>query len=120
MQNCSAQQCTPTSCPKLVCYAKCACQTIESPFFDPQQYPGLSPVFKIKFCIIPATDTSIDSKKMVYNIFSIFQEIYNVLQKLRDSGQLMVSIKTNELLDSSYKENNFAKQISFMITSDTK
>ena len=57
---------------------------------------------------------------MVYNIAAIFTEIYNVLQNLRNSGELAVSVKTKEFLDTSYKDNNFGEQLSFTLNSDTK
>jgi len=38
---------------------------------------------------------------------SVLTEVYNVLQNLRNSGELAINVKTKEFLDSSLKENNF-------------
>ncbi len=119
-QKCQSLPCNAMNCDKLVCYAKCSCQVYESPIFDAMEYPGLSSAFKIKFCIIPVIDNKLSTNKFVYNIASIFMEIHNVLQNLRNSGQLSTNVKTKEFLDSSKKENSFADQLSFSINSVTK
>jgi len=77
-------------------------------------------VFKIKFCVVPVMEHNLTTTKSVYNIAAIFTEIYNVLQNLRNSGQMMENVKTKEFLDSSLKENDFGKQLSFSINSATK
>jgi len=119
-QKCQSLPCNATNCDKLVCYAKCSCQVYQSPIFDPLEMPWLTSVFKIKFCIIPVMENKLDSNKTVYNIASIFSEIHNVLQNLRNSGQMTTNVKTKEFLDSSKKENSFADQMSFSINSTTK
>lgn len=119
-QSCQQVPCNAMSCDKIVCYAKCACQVYESPVFDPSITPWLTSVFKIKFCIVPVLENQTTKNKMVYNIASIFTEIYNVLQNLRNSGELAVSVKTKEFLDTSYKKNNFGEQLSFTLNSTTK
>jgi len=63
---------------------------------------------------------NLTTNKSVYNITAIFIEIYNVLQNLRNSGQMMENVKTKEFLDSSLKENDFGQQLSFSINSATK
>lgn len=104
---------------KVLCVAKCLCKTIESPLFDPIETPWLWPIFKLKYCIIPVTDVSGISKSVtVDTVESIFLEIYKILDWLRNSGELMVSEKTRELVDSAYKKSNIASQLSFTITSD--
>lgn len=119
-QSCQNVPCNAMSCDKLVCYAKCACQVYESPIFDPSITPGLTSVFKINFCIVPVQENTTTKDKMVYTVSSIFTELYNVLQNLRNSGELAVSVKTKEFLDTSYKENNFGEQMSFTLNSTTK
>ncbi len=119
-QKCQHVTCNPTNCEKLTCYAKCACKTYESPVFDPSTFPGLTSAFKLKFCIVPVMENNIVDDKIVYNIASVFTEIYNVLQNLRNSGQMAVNVKTKEFLDSSLKKNNFADQLSFSINSTKK
>ncbi|HKL43688.1 MAG TPA: hypothetical protein VJ892_00220 [Candidatus Absconditabacterales bacterium] len=119
-QTCQTLPCNATSCDKLVCYAKCSCQMYESPTFDPVQNPGLTSVFKIKFCIVPVMENKMNKGKTVYNLASVLTEVYNVLQNLRNSGELAINVKTKEFLDSSLKENNFGEQLSFSINSTTK
>lgn len=144
-QQCESVPCNATSCDKIVCYAKCSCQLYESPTFSSISFSwfdntsdlvndvisqwvdwlntvftGLTSVFKIKFCIIPVVENQISKSKTVYNIASIFTEIYNVLQNLRNSGQMAINVKTKEFLDTSYKDNNFADQLSFSVNSTTK
>jgi hypothetical protein len=70
--------------------------------------------------MVPVQENITTKEKMVYSISSIFAELYNVLQNLRNSGELTVSVKTKEFLDTSYKENNFGEQISFTLNSTTK
>lgn len=119
-QKCEWLACNATNCDKLVCYAKCACQTYDSPVFDPTTNPGLTSVFKIKFCIMPVMENKITRNKTVHNIASIFSEIYGVLQNLRNSGQLSINVKTKEFLDTSKKNNKFGEQLSFSMNSTTK
>ena len=134
LQECSLLSCKTTDCPKLTCYAKCLCQTYS---FDTNQLNltndnttitwlnktisaiGLSSDFSIKFCIIPAV--WVESKnKNIYNIASIFSEINDVLNNLKNSWEMWINIKPKEFLESSKQENNFAKQASFSINSSTK
>lgn len=119
-QQCESVPCNAMSCDKIVCYAKCSCKLYESPIFDPLVTTGLTSVFKIKFCMIPVVENNLTKNKIVYNITSIFTEIYNVLQNLRNSGEMAVHVKTKEFLDTSYKDNNFAEQLSFSLNSTTK
>jgi len=119
-QKCEDVPCNATSCDKILCYAKCSCLLYESKTFDPSITPGLTSVFKIKFCVVPVMEHNLTTNKSVYNIESIFIEIYNVLQNLRNSGQMMENVKTKEFLDSSLKENSFGQQLSFSINSITK
>jgi hypothetical protein len=72
----------------------------ESPTFNPDKNPGLTSIFKIKFCVAPVMENNISNSKTVYNIAAIFTEIYNVLQNLRNSGQMAVHVKTKEFLDN--------------------
>lgn len=104
IQKCQPLTCNALNCEKLMCYAQCFCQVYESPVFDPLKNPGLSSVFKIKFCIQPVIDNNLSKDKVVYNIASVFTEIYSVLKKLRNSGELTTNVKTKEFLDSSKKK----------------
>ena len=113
--SCSDIPCTATSCDRLVCYAKCLCLTYESPYYDPVENPWLWALFKLKFCVIPVVEHKVVTTKKVSNLASVFNEINNVVQNLRDSGQLMLNKKTKEFLEAGFSNNNFAKQISFSI-----
>ena len=119
-QKCQTLPCNAINCDKLTCYAKCACKTYDSPMFDPITNPWLTSIFKIKFCIIPVMDNKISKNKTVYNIASIFSEIYGVIQNLRNSGQMSINVKTKEFLDTSKKDNKFGEQLSFTMNSTTK
>ena len=119
-QKCDSVPCNATSCDKILCYAKCSCLLYESPTFNPSITPGLTSVFKIKFCVVPVMENNLSTKKTVYNIAAIFTEIYKVLQDLRNSGQMAVNVKTKEFLDNWLKENNFGEQLSFSINSSVK
>ena len=100
--------------------AKCFCTTYESKFFDPTVYPGLSPVFKIKFCVIPATEVQKSNEKTVRSIQSVFDVMYDLVADLKYGGETMPTVKTKTYLDSSYMKNSFGKKISFLITSSSK
>jgi hypothetical protein len=65
-------------------------------------------------------DNKISKNKTVYNIASIFSEIYGVIQNLRNSGQMSINVKTKEFLDTSKKDNKFGEQLSFTMNSTTK
>jgi len=119
-QKCQQLSCNPTNCDKLTCYAKCSCQVYSSPTYDPNINPGLTSIFQLKFCIIPVMENKITSNKIVYNIAAVFSEIYNVIQNLRNSGQLSTNVKTKEFLDTSKKDISFGDQLSFSINSNTK
>lgn len=119
-QKCQDVPCNAMSCDKIMCYAKCACQVYESPYFDPWVTPGLTSVFKIHFCIIPVINNPVSKDKTVYNINSVFSEIYFVLKWLRNSGELTINKKTKEFLDTSLKDNNFGEQLSFSLNTASK
>lgn len=103
-----------------VCYARCLCQTFESPVFDPVENPGLTSNFKIEFCMVPPQDSSYTRSKIVKTLEAIISNIKGVLQDLKEWGKMRVSVKTKEFLDSSMIKNDFAKQFSFTINFDTK
>ena len=119
-QKCESVPCNATSCDKIICYAKCSCLLYESPTFNPEITPGLTSIFKIKFCVVPVMENNLSNNKTIYNIAAIFSEIYKVLQNLRNSGQMAVNVKTKEFLDIGLRDNNFADQLSFSINSSVK
>ncbi len=131
VQKCDLMPCGATECPKLVCYAKCFCQIYSFDTDDldltsdntnitwlnkPIRSIGLSSKFAIKFCIIPAIWWEVQTKT-IYSITSIFSELNNILENLKNSGNMWINIKPKEFLEHTKKEYNFAKQISFNINS---
>ena len=110
--SCGSTPCTATSCDRLACYAKCLCLSYESPFYDPMEHHWLDRVFKLKFCIVPVQDHKVVTTKKVYNLASIVNEINNVIQNLRNSGELMLNKKTREFLQAWFR-NVKANSVSF-------
>lgn len=119
-ESCSSQPCTAMSCERLTCYAQCLCVSFESPWYEPLENLWLSSVFKLKFCMVPVTDGKLSNKKKVYNIATIFVEINNIVQNLRNSGELMINKKTKEYLEAWFMDNDFAKSFSVSVDSTTK
>ena len=118
MTNCWQTQTTPEA--KLLCVAKCRCKTYESKQFDPSVYPGLSPIFKLKFCVIPATQVESPNVKIARSVQTVVDKLYDLLSDLRNGWSTMPAVKTKTYLDSSYMKNSFARNISFLVTSTTK
>lgn len=118
VENCRKTQTTVES--KLLCVAKCFCTTYESKQFDPTQFPWLSPIFKMKLCVIPATQVEKSNVKIVRSIQSVFDVMYDLVSELKYWWWTMPAVKTKTYLDSSYMKNSFAKNISFLITSNSK
>lgn len=120
IQTCDLLPCNAMSCDKAICYAKCLCQHIESPDFDPNVNPWLTSVFKLDICIVPVLQNEFLDNKVVYNISEIFTALYNVLQNLKNSWQMATSTKTTEFIDTSFKELDFSEQMAFAISTNTK
>lgn len=104
----------------LLCVAKCFCTTYESRQFNPTEFPWLSPIFKLKFCVIPATQVQKDNTKIARSIQTVFDVMYDLVTDLKYGWWTMPAVKTKTYLDSSYMKNSFAKNISFLITSNSK
>ena len=115
---------------ELACYTQCLCFSYESPSIEPQNVswflvnnvvtPWLPSALKIKFCLQPVQDGTVTTSKKTYNLETIINEIYTVIQNLRNSWQLMLNKKTKEYLDAGFQKNDFSKQISFSIDSFSK
>ena len=101
---------------KASCKLMCACGKWESEIFDPEKNPGLGPLAMIKFCTIPGVDGrfSVWGRKMV-SIEEWINEIYWVVNKLSSEWRLWIWSQQNNHLDSSTKEMNFSKSLSFTI-----
>ncbi|MFZ2912184.1 MAG: hypothetical protein WAZ75_03810 [Candidatus Absconditicoccaceae bacterium] len=103
---------------KAVCIVKCTCTEFSSPAYNDILKAG---TFKIKFCMIPVQNKGFSKNgKTVYSIEEIYNEVSAILLSLRDSGELLVSKKTKEFLESSTTKNKFGKILSFSISSSFK
>lgn len=106
---------------KIICIAKCSCGVRESEsFFDPVKHPGMSPIFKVKFCTIPPKANTFSKKSTVKTIEAISNTLYAIVASLRNSGQLTTQVKTKEYLDTARARSDFANQVSFTINVDKK
>lgn len=95
-----------------LCKSDCACGMIAGP--NGAWRENVEDMYRLKFCKIPAQPVSLSPWKTVFSVQSIFQEISDVLESLRDSGQNVKYSKTKEYLDSSIKLN-FADNFIFKI-----
>lgn len=103
---------------KIICIVKCTCTEFSSPEYNDILKAW---TFKIKFCMVPVQNKWFSKNgKTVYSIEEIFNEISAILISLRDSGELLVSRKTKEFLESSTTKNKFWKIFSFSINSSFK
>ena len=102
---------------KASCMVMCTCWEIASPIFDPDETPWLWPIFRIRFCAVPAVDT----KFAVWwrNIFSIEEwvnEIYGVVDKLSREWRLWMWTQQYNFLDSTTKKMKIADTVAFTIS----
>lgn len=103
---------------KAVCIVKCTCTEFSSPAYNDILKAW---AFKIKFCMVPVQNKGFSKNgKTVYSIEEIYNEVSSILISLRDSGELLVSKKTKEFLESSTTKNKFGKIFSFTINSSFK
>ncbi len=103
---------------KAVCIVKCTCTEFSSPAYNDILKAW---AFKIKFCMVPVANKWFSKNgKTVYSIEEIYNEISAILISLKDSGELLVSKKTKEFLESSTTKNKFWKIFSFSINSSFK
>ncbi|MEI7920091.1 MAG: hypothetical protein WCH65_08310 [bacterium] len=68
-------------------------------------------MYRIKFCKVPVQSKALSPGKTVFSLQAIFQEIADVLEGLRDSGQMVKFSQTKEFLDGTIKikfPDNFA------------
>jgi len=95
-----------------LCISDCACGMIAGPNGAGRE--NVEDMYRLKFCKVPVQPVSLSPWKTVFSVQSIFQEISDVLESLRDSGQNVKYSKTKEYLDSSIKLN-FADNFIFKI-----
>ena len=94
---------------KLLCVSDCTCFLIAWP--NGAGWAKIEDMFRIKFCKVPVETKTVVPWKKVFSIQAIFQEISDVLEWLRDSGQMVKFSKTKEFLDGNIKikfADNFA------------
>ena len=102
---------------KASCMLKCSCWEIKSPIFDPNKTPWLGPIFVIRFCGVPATNTNFSiGWRRISSIEEWLYEIFGVLDKLSREWKLWTWTQQNEFLDSSTKKMNIAKTFAFSIS----
>ncbi len=108
---------------KAICIVKCTCTEFASPAFAHTSYGDIVKAwaFKVKFCMVPVQNRGFSKNgKTAYSIEEIYNEILSILVGLRNSGELLVSKKTKEFLESSTTKNKFSKIFSFSISSSLK
>lgn len=94
---------------KLLCISDCTCFLVAGP--NGAGWKKMEDMYRIKFCKVPVQTKRINPWKTVFSIQAIFQEISDVLEWLRDSGQMVKFSKTKEFLDGNITINfvdNFA------------
>lgn len=97
---------------KLLCVSDCTCFLIAGP--NGAGWEKMEDMFRIKFCKVPVQQKKLSPWKTVFSIQGIFQEISDVLEWLRDSGQMVKFSKTKEFLDGAIKIN-FADNFAFKL-----
>ena len=118
--SCDNIPCTATSCDRLACYAKCVCVSYASDWYNPLETIWLSSAFKLEICAVPVLDSKVATTKKVNNLETVISELYNVIWNLRNSWELQINKKTKEFLDAWFQNNDFSKQLSFMIDTYNK
>ena len=101
---------------KASCMLKCACWHIDSPIFDPEKFPWLWPIFVIRFCTVPSTDTKFSKWwKRIHSIEEWFKEIYGAVDKLSREWRLWVWTQQYNFLDSTTKKIKIADNFAFTV-----
>lgn len=97
---------------KALCVSDCTCFLIAWP--NGKWREKVEDMFRIKFCKVPVQTKTLQAWKKVFSIQAIFQEISDVLQGLRDSGEMVKFSQRKEFLDGSIK-TKFADSFVFQI-----
>ena len=103
------------------CLIMCTCGEIKSSddpinLFDPKKFPWLWPIFVIKFCAVPATNTKFSKWwKKIVSIEEWIKEIYGALDKLSREWRLWIWTQEYNFLDSSTKKMNISDTVAFSI-----
>ncbi len=99
-----------------ICISDCTCFMMAWPIGPWRE--KIENMFRIKFCKIPVQSKVATKKTKVFSIQALFQEISDVLQWLKDSGQMVKFTETKEFLDgvitTKLADNfDFKLQVSF-------
>lgn len=103
------------------CMIMCTCGEIKSSddpinLFDPEKFPWLWPIFVIRFCAVPATNTNFSKWwKKIVSIEEWVREIYGAVDKLSREWRLWIWTQEYNFLDSSTKKMNMADTVAFSI-----
>lgn len=97
---------------KAICISDCTCFMVAWPTGPWRE--KVEDMFRIKFCKVPVQNKKSEKRTKVFSIQAIFQEISDVLQWLRDSGQMVKFSETKEFLDGTIKIN-FAELFDFKL-----
>lgn len=105
---------------KASCMLMCACWEIESPIFDPDKNSWLWPILIVRFCAIPATNTSFSIWwRKIISIQEWMNEIYGVTDKLSREWRLWIWTQQYNFLDSTTKKTNISNTVAFTISVET-
>ncbi len=97
-----------------LCVSDCTCFMVAWP--SGAWWEKIEDMYRIKFCKVPVQSKKVSPWKTVFSIQAIFQEISDVLEWLKNSGQMVKFSATKEYLDGTIKMNladNFAFQLLF-------
>ncbi len=98
------------------CMLMCACWEIKSPIFNPEKTPWLWPIFMIRFCTVPATDTRFALWwRKIISIEEWVKEIYGVVDKLSREWRLGIWTQQYNFLDSTTKKMKVVDSVAFSI-----
>lgn len=103
---------------RVLCMVDCTCGEIPSPaIWDTID----AWAFRIKYCMIPAESVEVISKwKTIFSIEEIFTAIKSLLLWLKDSWEILKSVESKELMESSMIKNDFGKMFAFNIAFNFK
>jgi len=95
---------------RILCSVECSCWEISSQKFGSVE----AGAFRLKYCMIPAESVEVEKEsKTIFSIEEIFTELKNLLMWLRDSWELIKTVETKEMLESSMIKNDFSKMFAF-------
>ena len=98
------------------CMLMCACWETTSKLFDPEKFPWLWPIFKVRYCTVPGVNSNFSVWwTKIISIEEWINEINWVVEKLSREWKLWTRTQQYNFLDSSTKNMNFADTFAFSI-----